>query len=126
MLVSQASSRVNINHPRVESTGNRVHDSKLSQSVDDVEHHDTHDEETNQHGARAASVQGTTTTDEETSTNTIVTVSKKILHFASLVLCNVDSFRGGWQVTHLPPMAIMLRWRGFMVRSSSTVPEPWS
>ena len=59
-----------VGHSRIETTGNGVHDSEFTKRVDDIEDHDTHDQETNGQRSRATSLEGSTTTNEETRTNT--------------------------------------------------------
>lgn len=67
---SKAPGRVNeAGHIDVEATRDRVHNSKLSKSEDDVEHHDTDDEVVDDQTGRATGSKSITSTDEETSTN---------------------------------------------------------
>jgi hypothetical protein len=53
----------------VETSGNRVHDSELSEGVDNVEDHDTGDGEADEDGTRATTGESATRTDEETGTD---------------------------------------------------------
>lgn len=53
----------------VEATRDRVHNSELAKSEDDVEHHDTDDKVVNDQTSRAARSEGVTSTNEETSTD---------------------------------------------------------
>jgi len=53
----------------VETTGHGVHDSEFTESVDDVENHDSHEAEVNEEGRGTTVAEGTSGTDEETSTD---------------------------------------------------------
>jgi hypothetical protein len=66
----------------VETTGNRVHESHLTQSHDDVEHHDTDEEVVEEKRDGATTVESTTSADEETGTNG--TTSSNHLQVAAL------------------------------------------
>lgn len=53
----------------IETTRDREHDGKFTKSIDDVEDHDTGDQETDEDGSWATTGEGLSGTDEETSTN---------------------------------------------------------
>lgn len=73
-----------VSYSRVETTRNGVHDSEFTKRVDDIEDHDTHDQEANRQRSRATSLECSTTTNEETRTNTASVSANHIGNGASL------------------------------------------
>jgi len=53
----------------VETSRDRVHNSHFTEGIDNVEHHDTDDNEIDKNGSGTTLNEGTTRTDEETSSN---------------------------------------------------------
>jgi len=115
----------------VEASGDGIHDGEFAQCVDDVEHHDADDQEVDQKCAGALQTserntrtgreglsytlgQGTARADEEASTD------RSAWSPASAEPVGEEAGEEGT----VSPMAIMWRWRDFMLRSSSMIPRP--
>jgi hypothetical protein len=54
---------------RVEAARDRIHHSQFTQCVDDVEDHDTHEREADEHGSWATTSESATGPNEKASTN---------------------------------------------------------